>query len=227
MPKITTHSLKFKDEYKTFDVWYNSKDGFYYKNFPDSMWKFVQSASSGDCPSKVQETEQGLRSATQKMLDLYYELTKTERHIIILRLSFSVAIYMNKMERDSGRGYSGYKPWAQQHHDFIISQSHGLDHGIAFEYQTGIEIEGKNKYFYPTRQDETGAIIHREAYGSRITGEDKHRKAIVLDYSLELETFLKGVAEQMEALAAKMLNFFSDKDRILLAAQNQTKLIGQ
>lgn len=218
MPKVGTHRIQFNDGVKEFDIWYTSKDGFTLKNFPENILQTVGSADGTWI--KHQSTEAACRQEYNNVVARYYELTKSERHVIVIKMSLGCGITMNRVDKHR---YAGHQDWFKNFRTMISDSGFGgLPYAIAFDYETGVIIKDQKDLWADTTHDETGAVTYRSSHVKKFNPDNY---CVVLDYSIETELFLKGIQMQMTVLAKKMALFFTDETKLLSAISSKQLLI--
>lgn len=220
MPKIGKENITIGNHHFEFETYYNKSDGFYFKGLDDRMISIVRDFDGNNAYPYHFATEAALISSTRAALKRYYEITASDKRVIIIKLKFGTAIAMNKV----GIGdYMGANPrtgdaWKFPHGD--------LDYGVSFQYLVGVVYETHVRKFFEILTDDEGNEIKRTMYAKDMTQFNKDNQ-IEMDWTLERERYLKSLISAMEEMAAKMSTFFSNKDGLLLSMEGGKLFLNQ
>ena len=196
MPKVGNIRVSFrKDENPHFfDLFYNQKNKFHIKNVPQHFQKLTEFVSEG------YSTEESLKDTLNKCVIEYREKLKTERDVILYKISASSELRMNKV----GEGhYSGIKKGISTKISDIGGG--GPDCSIGFDYKKCKEIDEGGKKYYPYKDDGT------LGYEMRV-----EKSWNIIEWTSEREDFFAGLYKSMGTMLEKISEFFSNDDEKVL-----------
>lgn len=199
MPKIGKESFYIKGMFRTFEMWYNRDKGFYFKDFPDEVFKLSTDYES----FRGASTEGKLIESTHTAIHQFHENSKTQRKVIVVNLILGTDYLMNK----TGHGqYQGLKNGISR--DFMdkvqgASFERMTSRGMSFEYRVYWLIDKNGLKFHNVGENDV-VLSHV----SSLTPE----KCLYMDYTEERESFMIGVMSTFDQLALKFIEFFSSED---------------
>lgn len=196
MPEVGKIMVRFrKDENpREFKLYYSQKEKFYIKNVPADFVRLTEFVSSHH------STEDGIRNHLNECIKIFQEKLKTERDVILYRISASAYLTMNEIDENH---YSGQKRGVSKRISDLGGSSPKCCFGI--EYKKCKEIDEGGKKYYPYKQSGTLGFEMRV-----------EKSWSVIEWTPEREAFFEGLYKSMENLVEKISVFFSDDDEKVL-----------
>ena len=195
MPKIATHETKIDGKYVKFEVWYNQKKGFYFKDFPMEVWSI---AGYHHVPDVYSEHE--LYTLLQSCLHKYHEAKKHQKKVILVDMRLGIDYIANRHGEGSWIGIKNISLdlYRRIKHDL----GNGNTRGIQFDYKILYQVE------------DNGEALHSINPNGTVGGKHTNRSvnsSIIMEYTPERQEFMDSVKDAFDVLARKLIDFF-DKD---------------
>ncbi len=195
MPKVSKISIEIKGQKQVFDIFFNSKEHFHIKNFPEEIIRVTSVVIDG------QSTLDMLIKVIKEAVDKYHQISKTQRKVIVYRMMLSSAMYMNRDGNHMGsNSYMGYQQWVPDSvrgGDGKIKSTpfRSMEYTIGLEYRIYMETQLARKQYFQINNE--GTLNHE-------THEDSLRGWFIIDWTEERENSLENITKGMTSLAQKM-----------------------
>lgn len=199
MPKIGKESFYIKGNFRTFEMWYNRENGFFFKHFP----KEVFTLSTDFVNFFGASTEGILMDTTERAISQFHENSKTQKKVIFINLMLGSSYLMNQTGPTS---YQGLKRGVSREFESKVrgaSFERVPARGMSFEYKIYWLIDKNGLKFHEIGPNDE---VYMENTSLNVS------KAIYMDYTTEREQFMIGVMGTFDQLALKFIEFFSSED---------------
>lgn len=204
MPKVSSVFFKIKGESKEYAIHYLKQDKFYIKDFPDDVFRLVNSVTSDFTRSGEKfETEQELTDYYEKFIERYHNIISQTRKVIAYHISapsmFRELPEVNQVKQKLG--YAG----GQGENVF----------GFTIDYGVFLQQEGNGTSFFTINTDgSAGSFAHFE-----------FKKSIIIDHTPEREVFLENMKQRMREMFLKVISVMMDEDKFTTMIDSGMKLL--
>lgn len=200
MPKINKQQFKVQGKYLSFDMYYNSTNGFYFKE--TTTIKSLQEAVKF---CNMASTEHELITHMNEKLKEFHEKIKKSRKVIVIDYRVGQTVSMEKTGPGSYVGKSGW------HNVSNI----GLDYGLAFKFEVYMRVDAKETEYH--RINEDGSL----GWTTPVSKEDAQ-----IDWTEEREQALIQMGEAANEAAKKLHEFMTKDDLSYILELGNFKLLG-
>lgn len=205
MPKVSSVTLTIKGELKEYAIHYLKQDKFYIKDFPEDVFRLVNSVTCDLTRAGKQfETEQELTDYYEEFVKRYHEIISQTRKVIAYHISAPLAF---RSLPEVAREVSDKLGYAGQGNNIF---------GFTINYGVFLQRIGNGTTFFTIQPDgSTGGIAHFE-----------FKQSIIIDYTPEREAFLENMKERMKEMFLKVLSFMMDEKKFMELIDSNVKLLG-
>lgn len=207
MPKVSNFNVRVDGVTHVFDVHYNKRDSFHVKNFPTDV---LNASSNNHYPIICNhETEMSLITAIKNAVNVYHEITSSQRKIIIYNLYASTEIRMNKIREGA---WSGCREGIS---DNVRDIQGGSDvFSIGFDYDVLFEVKKNDLIYYNCLPGD------KLGYRRQIS-----RDSTIIDWTEAREKAFESLGVNMHLLMVKMCAVLGDAERAMKFIDNGIKLL--
>lgn len=203
MPKISSYNLKFAGNCIPVEIWYTSKEGYFFlKNHPrelNILGKFENGATS----------EKDLKNKAAEAVKIAEEQMESTELVLVVKFSVSDALYYNINELEQGgRSYTPNGDFPSKFaQDFGSTRDKGwgfsIDWEVCFRKTTGVDVK------FWTAKEENGKFKQ----GNSKTIETKSR--VIMLYTPERIAFFEAMGNATKSLAMKIGQFLGQDVDVL------------
>jgi hypothetical protein len=242
MPLIKQIELSHKGHVHKFSIWYTEKEKFFVKG---GLNKDMEDRVIGLLKGPAQyekyntaETLEILREKLKRFVEIYWQAMESCTRVILFSAEFSDRVQKNYLVESRSMSFgeekgeisyhestSGYRNDVYKNPRIEGGNNYNNDLEISFNWLIADMVKGAEISIIEVMRNDAGEFVK---CGTNFKIEKNNKdKYVILDYSIERETFFINLENQFKNMADKMASFIVQSDAAIatLIDTNQIALL--